>query len=560
VETPASKFFSRLKNNPEAFFRLLRDQLGIRLRAEGKWGKWSVEEDILRSLFETPKVNEVFVRGSNSSGKTFGAGIAGNAYLFCRQPSYVMYLSTKKEQAKTQAWSQFLGTYNRLRTWCRKNGIGIPDPMVERVEFAPDWWARVYAGQGRGEKDKAMGWSGFHNKYQLFIVDEAPGIPDSVHEMITGNVTGAHNVLLAQGNPLVRAGWWYKGQQLPIPAHRKVFKISAKESPNYIHRLWADRIKEETGKYPDDPYIKTLPNGEVEFKELIPGLAGMEWITKIESDPETRPGAPYHDGHVLGEFPQGSEWGLLPWDDIQKAAERSHGWQRCIEALGFDEWRSLMSSVGRNEAISRIIEYAEANDIQITLPDFNKLAVGVDVADGGGNLSVISVLAGPKLLEQRIVDGTAAVQLPPLIEETLEDYEIWSCGIDKPGVGVAPVAVLQARGIEVLEYKGGVPADDADDRQEYADLNSEMAWSLRGEFVNDEIEIPDDEILKQQLGSIQWSYTAGNKVKVPKPAKSPDRFDSLRIAFWCQRYGDYSPDVAGQQLPRYRAQFNLDEW
>ncbi|MFA5054152.1 MAG: hypothetical protein WC565_08845, partial [Parcubacteria group bacterium] len=355
-------FLLALRDNPEAFFRLLRDQIGIRLSLQGEWGTWDIEEQVIRALFDTPRTNEVYVRAGNATSKTHCAGVAGNAYLFCRQPSYVMYLSTKKEQAKAQAWSQFLGTYNRIRNWCGRNGIAIPEAMVERAELRNDWWARVYAGQGRGEKDKATGWSGFHNKYQLFVVDEAPGIPDNVHEMITGNVTGSHNVILGQGNPLVRVGWWYQGQQHPIPPHRKVFKSSSKDSPNYKHRVWAEKIREETGEYPDSPFIKRLSDGTVEFDELIPGLASYEWISRIEADPQTRPGTPYHDGHVLGEFPQGSEWGLIPWSDIQIAAEKSQGWQKCIEALGYEDWRTLMAAVGRNEAIAQIMQYAEAHD------------------------------------------------------------------------------------------------------------------------------------------------------------------------------------------------------
>jgi hypothetical protein len=60
---------------------------------------------------------------------------------------------------------------------------------------------------------------------------------------------------------------------------------------------------------------------------------------------------------------------------------------------------------------------------------------------------------------------------------------------------------------------------------------------------------------------VQWLYTAGNKVKVPKPAKSPDRFDSLRIAKWVEAFGDYSPDSIGDQLPKFKRQYGtLTDW
>jgi len=294
------------------------------------------------------------------------------------------------------------------------------------------------------------------------------GLSNNVYEMVTGNITGRHNLVLAQGNPLSRGSdgydWWYLGQQEPVPSHRKVFVISAKSSPNYL-------------------------SGE----ELIPGLASREWVERIEADPRTRPGTPYHDAHIRGEFPTGTEWGLIPWGDIQKAADKSHAWQECIENLGYGSWREMMSDLGRDEAI-RLIEAQEAD---VLLPDFNRLAIGVDVADAGGNLSIITVLAGDKVLEQRVVDGKASVAVPPAVEETLRDYETWTVGIDKPGVGSGPVALLIERGIEVLEYKGGIPVEDSDERQEYADLNAEMGWRLRQKFIDGEIEIPDDNALKQ---------------------------------------------------------------
>jgi hypothetical protein len=559
-------FFAALKDNPDAFFKFMHDQIGIRLRAEGQWGKWNIEEEIIKSLFDSPKTSETYVRGSNSCGKTFGAGVAGNAYFFCRQPSYVLYLSTKKEQAKAQAWAHFLSIYRQIRRWCKKQKISLPEGLNERIEFNELWWARVYAGHIRGEKDKATGWSGFHNKYQLFVIDESPGLPDNVYEMITGNITSKHNVLLAQGNPLERGNWWFRNQ-MPrsdtgaVSEHRKVFAVSAMMSPNYLHRVWAEEYKKEHGDYPEDPHIIKRPDGEVEFDDVIPGLASYEWIKRTEEDPETKPGTAYHDGHVRGEFPEQEEWGLIPWTDIQKCAESSHGWQACIEGLGFDTWRSMMESMGKDAAIKAIVDYADRNEHWILLPDWSRVAVGVDVADSGGNLSVITVLAGDKMLEQRVSDGKASVDLPPLIERTLLDYDIWTVGIDKPGVGVGPVAILQDRGIDVLEFKGGTPVNDADERQEYVDLNSEMGWSLRRRFTSGFIEILDDETLKRQCASIKWLYTSGNKVKVPKPSRSPDKFDSLRIAHWAQQFAEYSPSVMDSQLPRYDAQFGrLDDW
>ena len=558
------EFFEIMENRPDRFLRFLDEKLGVKTRLEEPWGTWDIEEQIILSTFETPRIREVYVRAANSTSKTHGAGIIGNAWLICHPGSKIIYLSTKREQAKTQAWAEFRGLYNKIHRWGKRNGVFFPDPMMERVDMTDDWWARVYAGQVRGEKSKSTGWSGFHAKYLLFIIDEALGIPDMVREMVSGCATSKHNVILAQGNPISRGtdeySWWYEGQIKPAP-HRKIFAVAARTSPNYQFEAWARAHFEKHGEWPEHPKITIDEDGDVDIEELIPGLAGWEWIAAAEADPRTCPGTAYHFGHILGEFPIGSEWGLIRWDDIQVAAEKSQGWQRCIEALGFEDWRSLMEGVGTSRAIAEIEKKAAALEEDVLLPDFGRLAIGVDVADSGGNLNVITVLAGDKVLEQRAFDGKASLVVPPEVEKVMKAYDHWAVGIDKPGVGAGPAAILQEKGLDVMEFKGGIPAEGKDERQEYANLNAEMAWIVRDRFSKGEIEIPDDEDLKNQCGMIQWQYTDGNRVKVPKPKHSPDKFDSLRIAVWVQTFADYSPEVVGAQLGQQRGQFgDLEGW
>jgi len=572
-------FLAALKENPEGFLRFIRDELGVKTRMEGPWGDWDIEEEIALSTFNTPETRHILVRAGNATSKSHNGGVVGNAWLFCHQPSKIIYLSTKREQAKAIVWAEFTSLYRKIHGWCREKGIKFPDPLTEKVDFGPEWWARVYAGQVRGEKSKTTGWSGFHAKHLLFIIDEALGIPNNVWEMVTACATSKHNAILAQGNPITRGtdgyDWWYKAQQgtdrSDFPKSRKVFAVSSKTSPNYLLGKWAHEYFDKHGEWPEhDHIIIDKATGEADIEELIPGLAGYEWIAEqIEVDPETKAGTPYHYGHILGEFPMGTEWGLIDWADIQYAADRRKGWVDCIKALGFSSWRSLLESHGLSAAISEIEKYANNREIPIMLPDLNRLAVGVDVADGGGNLSAITVKAGGKTLEIRTFDGKGTIVVPPEVDKCLKQYKISSVGIDKPGVGAGPAAILKEMGYDVQEFYGGISSDSVDKRHEYANLNAEMAWAVRDEFSNREIEIPDDEDLKNQIGSIQWKYTEGTRVKVPKPSKSPDKFDSLRIAVWMQRFGDYSPDVVGDQLANQSGQFgprfdfgkhNLEEW
>ena len=511
-----NQFLATMRDRPDRFLKWLDVEFGIKLAWEGGWGKFDKQQQIYFSVFDNP---ETYVRSAHSMGKMFCAGVVGNAFLFCKQPSKIIYLSTKMGQAKAQAWSEFMGLYKRIRMRLSEYGFQFPEPLSERVTFRNDWWAMVYTA--KKEADTAsQATAGFHAPNLLFILDEAPGIDDSIKQSVDGCRTSAGNRLLAQGNPVQRVGWYYDGQQDP-PPYRKIIAISALESPNVI-----------TGE------------------DIVPGLATPGWVEQVKND--YGEGSAYWFAHVLGEFPQEDEWSLVAWQHIQAAADRWREFDKAVKALGYEDWPQMVDQEGASEAARIIKTYAHENGLSCPLPDLERLAIGVDVADTGNDSSVITVLAGDLVVERIALQSNDVMTVVGKVVQVLKKYDVWACAVDKPGVGTGVVRRLQELGVSVLEYLGHVAPEN---KEEYQYLGDELAWSLRKRFRDGLIAIPDDDVLKQECATMRWTQTSAGKVRVPKPKrKSPDHFDSLRIAHWMEQMGAWDPEVIS--LPVYRH----EEW
>lgn len=276
MEGPAL-IFRAFRDNPEAFLRFLRDRCRVRL--------WSRQEEVYRTVFETP---ETYVRSGNAVGKTFVAGVVGCAFLFVRQPSKVVYIATKIEQTKRQAWAEFLRTYQKVRAAFlgMRPPLQLPEPLSQSVDLLPgEWFATVWGGASADPE----AFQGFHAEHLLFVVDEASGVSDAVREAVGRCLTSGGSRLLAIGNPVRRAGWFYAHQQENLP-FRRVLRISALECPNVV-----------------------------QGREVIPGLATRSWLARMRA--EFGEDSPQWQVAVLGEFPEEAESAVFPYSAVQAALE-----------------------------------------------------------------------------------------------------------------------------------------------------------------------------------------------------------------------------------------------
>lgn len=288
---PRLQFFQGLRDCPERFLHVLRT---VRLRL------WSRQLDAYYALWETP---QVYVRSGNAVGKTFLAGVLGCAFLFVRQPSRVVYIATKIEQTRRQAWSEFLRCYRAIRERLAMMSppLVLPEPLAQSVDLVPgEWFATVWGGVAATPE----AFHGFHAEHLLFVIDEASGVPDPVREAVERCLTTEGSRLLALGNPVRRSGWFYEHQQDP-PPYRRVIRISALETPNVI-----------------------------QGRTVVPGLATREWVERIRA--EYGEDSPFWQVSVLGEFPQAGDDAIFPFDAIQHALELTVPEDRNRVAIGVD--------------------------------------------------------------------------------------------------------------------------------------------------------------------------------------------------------------------------------
>jgi phage terminase large subunit len=120
--------------------------------------------------------------------------------------------------------------------------------MTERilVKADPTKWYAV-ARTARPEKPDAL--QGFHDDEQLFVADEASGIPDEVFEVAEGALTSPGVILILTGNPTRLTGEFYRSHHQDRHMWQ-TFHFDADES-EIVSPEFAKRIAAKYGKDSD---------------------------------------------------------------------------------------------------------------------------------------------------------------------------------------------------------------------------------------------------------------------------------------------------------------------
>jgi hypothetical protein len=128
--------------------------------------------------------------------------------------------------------------------------------------------------------------------------------------------------------------------------------------------------------------------------------------------------------------------------------------------------------------------------------------------------------------------------------------------VDGDGLGAGVVDQLRDQELPVLEFRGGMPANDP---ERFVNRRAEMFWLLREAIDIGEVDLdPADLDLAAQLGKLKWSTDVRGRVRVEskedmrrRGVKSPDRADAAAMAFVCPSHGGFL--AARQALDRSNA-------
>ena len=342
-------------------------------------------------------------------------------------------------------------------------------PLLQELKLADDHFALGFTAPER-ESDR---FQGFHSPSILVIADEASGISPEIHDAIDGVLASGTAHKLEIGNPIdgqSRFSDSFKG------GGARTFQIPAFATPNFT----------TFGIKPQD-----IASGA--WEEMIgnaplpaPHLVTPEWVSEryarwgVES--------PMYQSRVLAEFPQEGTDALIPLAWIEAATRRT-----------------LRPAPG------------DPNEI------------GVDVARSGPDETVIGQRQGPCFTILRTMNGQRTMETTGRVREARGSTGATRIKVDVVGVGAGVVDRLQEVGEPVIGVNFGAGANDS---ERFANARAEAYWGLRTRFEEGQIDIPEDDLLVEQLANLKWAPdSAGRVLLAKKQSPSPDRADCLAIAF-----------------------------
>jgi hypothetical protein len=210
---------------------------------------------------------------------------------------------------------------------------------------------------------------------------------------------------------------------------------------------------------------------------------------------------------VLGEFATSEEEGVIPLSWIEAANERWLQWQDSV-------WRDL--------------------------PEFT--CVGVDVAESGGDKTVLALRFGNVIKELRAHRYAETMETTGHVAGVLNAHG-GKAIVDALGVGAGVASRLREQGYSVVSYKGSEASGMWDRTGEFGfvNLRTEAWWNMREMLAPDSgenVALPPDDRLTGDLTAPHWMVMSGAKVKLePKEqltkrlGRSPDYGDAVVMAF-----------------------------
>lgn len=253
--------------DPTRFTKYRDDPVGFAQDILGVHSLWTKQKEILYNIVTERRLA---VRSGHGTGKTFVLAIAVIWWVYARKGMVVTTAST---------WSQVERVlWREIGTLWRKALVPLPGQnFATELRVEPDWYAVGLS------TDNPTAFQGIHHPDLLAVLDEAPGIPDLIHDSIGSLTTATGNRTVMIGNPTDPSGKFFEAFDRPIGW--TTVHISCLEHPNVL-------------------------NGT----EEIPGAVTRDWVNdkKLEYGEDS----PLYQVRVLGEFPSSSDNQLIPMAQV----------------------------------------------------------------------------------------------------------------------------------------------------------------------------------------------------------------------------------------------------
>lgn len=479
---------------------------------------WSKQDEITQSVFKYPVT---VVKTCNAVGKSFIAARIAIAFLTLYPGSIVVTTAPTWRQVTDVLWRE-------IATAVKMSKFKLTNKQVTQagLNIDSDWYA---VGLSTKTPENFFG---YHADHILVIVDEAGGVPELVFKGVKAITPNANARVLYIGNPTNPDGTFAEAFKNPL---YKKFTISAFDTPNFtangLHNV-EDLLKYFTppeGMSEDEQleYFATIRgNLQTPYPALIDPYVVFERYNEWGVD------SPAWQALVMGEFPSQSELSLLSIDSV-------------MFAMGDMSKRDM-----EPESPHYGMSYAEIMGVKI--PEGTR-EYGLDMARFGADLTVLTPRRGGYVDPQITWSKTSLTDSANKVINLIDPIENPSViKIDDTGNGGGTTDSLNEKkaqqGTEQPYLYRVLPivfSSSPMNKNKFADITSEMYWNLKQWFDKKNVTMEYEEQLFRELVGRRWSLVGG-KIKVESKdeykkrtgGKSPDRSDSLALAFYRSKPGE----------------------
>lgn len=264
---------NRWRNDPVAF---AVEVLGVHV--------WSRQAEILRLATQ---YNRISVRSGHKVGKSKAVALLALWWAATRSEARVVLLAPSYRQITEIVWMEIKRTHAAALHTLGGEVLTSPEGGIRWRD------GRQIFGFSTDSKERVAGFSG----QILYVLDEASGVPDEVHEVCSTNPVGT---VVAISNPTRASGAFYDQHHTKSLDNGGVWKSI---------RISSEEAAAENTPIPGHP-------GRYRYKYL----ANQEWIDARRR--EFGEGSPYYDIRVRGEFAKQSDNATIPAGLVDEAIER----------------------------------------------------------------------------------------------------------------------------------------------------------------------------------------------------------------------------------------------
>lgn len=433
------------------------------------------QADIIHSLLSPDGANRVVAKSAHGVGKTTTLALVDWVYLMTRPKCRVVATAPTQSQLKDILWPEVAKWGERMPEQFR--GMWeISETHVRHKEFPKTWFA-VARTSNRPENLQ-----GFHNDNILINVDEASGVAQNIFEVIEGTLSeaeqeGREAKFIMTGNPTQVLGEFY----------------------NAFHKN--------------------------------KGLYARYTISGDDMRPKDKNGGRIYVSSRVTEA-------------YRKNMARKYGRNSAVYDVRV---RGLFPSMSDNTVIP--LAWAEAAQY-VTLPVFDRVSdpyvFSMDVSRMGADETVLACFRRGHCLWMKTWPKTSTGQCVDIIADAVtqaekEGISILRFIVDEPGIGGGVIDAARRANLPVIGYHGGAsPTENSGDPEEdvrrFINRRARDWWHVRLLLERNQVHIPNDETLVNQLASVQYEYNDRDKVRIESKGNmrdrlgedaSPDRADAL---------------------------------